>query len=180
MKLIVGLGNPGQKYEHTRHNVGFIALDHFLRDSHAEVRWENNFDSHIASVTIENERVIFIKPQTYMNESGKAVTAALNFYKVSIAENLLVIHDEVDLPFGTIRENSDSSAAGHNGVKSIIEALSSQNFHRLRIGVETRESREHMPTDAFVLENFTPEERKKLEDDVLPQVDEKIELFLEK
>lgn len=180
MKLIVGLGNPGDKYRQTRHNAGFLALDHFFETAGAPVAWENNFDSLITQLTIEGDKILFIKPQTFMNESGRAVSAALNFYKVSIAENLLIIHDEVDLPFGTVREANDSSSAGHNGVTSIIESLGTQNFYRLRIGVETRESRAHMPTDAFVLENFSPEELVRLQEEILPEVDQKIELFLEK
>ena len=180
MKLIVGLGNPGDKYRHTRHNAGFMALDHFLETAGEPIAWENNFDSRVAAITIEGEKILFMKPQTFMNESGRAVTQALNFYKVSIAENLLVIHDEVDLPLGTVRETNDSSSAGHNGVSSIIESLASQNFYRLRIGVETRESRAHLPTDAFVLENFTPEEMARLQKEILPEVSRKIELFLEK
>lgn len=180
MKLIVGLGNPGDKYKTTRHNAGFLAVDHFLEGiAAASAKWENNFDSRIATATIENEKIIFLKPQTFMNESGRAVSQALNFYKVSIAENLLIVHDEVDLPLGTVRLSSDSSAAGHNGVASVIEHLGSQNFHRLRIGVETRESRAHMPTDAFVLEGFTAEELARLKEEILPETDAKLESFLE-
>jgi len=180
MKLIVGLGNPGDKYATTRHNAGFLAVDHFLEAGGANISWENNFDSHIATITIEGEKMIFLKPQTFMNESGRAVSAALNFYKVSIAENLLVIHDDVDLPLGTVRESNDSSSAGHNGVSSIIESLGSQNFYRLRIGVETRESRAYKPTDAFVLENFSSEELARLKSEILPKVNEKIEQFIKK
>jgi PTH1 family peptidyl-tRNA hydrolase len=180
MKLIVGLGNPGEKYHHTRHNAGFLALDHYLASTGAAISWDNNFDSHIASLDIGGDKILFIKPQTFMNESGRAVADALNFYKVSIAENLLVIHDDVDLPLGTVRETNSSSSAGHNGVSSIIEALSSQNFYRLRIGVETREVRALMPTDAFVLANFTAEELDRLQKEILPDVDQKIGQFIEK
>jgi PTH1 family peptidyl-tRNA hydrolase len=180
MKLIVGLGNPGDKYRLTRHNAGFMTLDYFLETAGAQISWENNFDSHIAALNVGGDKILFIKPQTFMNESGRAVSAALNFYKVSIAENLLIIHDDVDLPLGTVRETNDSSSAGHNGIKSIIESLSSQNFYRLRVGVETRETRAHMPTDAFVLENFTDEELARLQKEILPAVNEKIELFIKK
>lgn len=185
MKLIVGLGNPGDKYRANRHNVGFMALDHYLEtagagNDGAQISWENNFDSHIAALTVDGDKILFIKPETFMNESGRAVSQALNFYKVSIAENLLVIHDDVDLPLGTVRETNDSSSAGHNGVSSIIEALASQNFYRLRVGVETRESRAHMPTDAFVLENFNEEELARLKTEILPAINGQINQFIKK
>ena len=109
-----------------------------------------------------------------MNESGEAVKAICDFYKIDVSKDLLIIHDEVDLPLGTIRVTDSSSAAGHNGVQDIIEKLGTQDFHRLRVGVESRPSREHLPTEAFVLQNFTAEELQKLKEEIFPQA--KIEI----
>jgi PTH1 family peptidyl-tRNA hydrolase len=125
-----------------------------------------------------DKKVIFLKPQTYMNDSGQALKVICNFYKIGISDDLLIIHDEVDLPFGAVRMTDSSSSAGHNWVQSIIDNLGTQDFHRLRIGVEARAHREDMPTDAFVLQNFSEEELKKFNADVLPEVKKQIEKFL--
>lgn len=113
-----------------------------------------------------------------MNDSGQALRLFCNFYKMDFAQDLLIVHDDVDLPFGAIRMAVDSSSAGHKGIESIIEALGTQNFARLRIGVETRQSRDEMPTDAFVLQNFTDEELNKLHKEILPNVKIQIEKFI--
>ena len=121
---------------------------------------------------------ILVKPQTFMNDSGKAVSEIVNFYKTDISKDLLIIHDDSDLPLGTIRTADSSSSAGHNGVQDIIDKLGTQNFHRIRIGVESRQSRNDMPTDAFVLQNFTADELKKLQAEVFPKVNDEIEKFI--
>lgn len=171
MKIIVGLGNPGSNYEQTRHNAGWLVLDSYLGQ---KTGWEQKFHSEI----LRDGEVVFIKPQTFMNESGTTVSQIANFYKIDPSRDLLVIHDEVDLPFGTIRTTSSSSPAGHNGVKDIIEKLGTQDFYRIRIGVESRPSRDIMPTDAFVLQNFTDEELNKLNKEIFPKVKMEIEKFL--
>ena len=180
MKLIVGLGNPGEQYKHTRHNAGFLAVDFILNDgdSFMQARPSHEFKSEMHTVTQNGNKIIFIKPQTFMNDSGQALKVICNFYKMDLTQDLLVIHDEVDLPLGTIRLTNSSSAAGHNGVQSIIDNLGTQDFHRLRIGVETRAARADMPTDAFVLQNFTSDELAKLQSDVLPKAKAEIEKFL--
>ncbi len=164
MKLIAGLGNPGDEYKHTRHNAGFLALD-FLLNSNGLLQDSpsHEFKSEIYTSGNGQEKVIFLKPQTYMNDSGQALKLICNFYKIDLSKDLLVIADEVDLPFGSIRLTNSSSAAGHNGIKSLIENLGTQDFNRIRIGVETRETRDQIPTDAFVLQNFTDDELAKLE-----------------
>lgn len=185
MKIVVGLGNPDKKYKQTRHNAGFLMIDgffgHIMSDPKTPgsftVKASNNFHGLIIPLPPVFDAQLF-KPQTFMNESGKAVKEICDFYKVDVSKNLLVIHDEVDLPLGTIRATDSSSAAGHNGVADIIEKLGTQNFHRIRIGVESRESRNDIPTDAFVLQNFTDDELKKLHDDVFPKVKTEIENFL--
>lgn len=188
MKLIVGLGNPGKKYKTTRHNAGFMAVDFILKDGDAfmTAKPSHEFKSEMytwlpPSKTAgqnNDKKIIFLKPQTYMNDSGQALKVICNFYKMNLAADLLVIHDDTDLPLGTIRAAGSSSAAGHNGVRSIIENLGTQDFHRIRIGIETRASRNDLPTDAFVLQNFTDLELKKLQDEVLPKVKGEMEKFI--
>lgn len=180
MKIIVGLGNPGEKYKNTRHNAGFLAVDYILNfdNQFMTAKASHEFKSEMYTMGNAENKVIFLKPQTYMNDSGQALKVICNFYKIGLSDDLLVIHDEVDLPFGTIRMTGSSSAAGHNGVQSIIDNLGTQDFHRLRIGVESRAHREDMPTDAFVLQNFSDEELEKFNSDVLPQIKKQIEKFL--
>lgn len=181
MKLVVGLGNPGEKYKNTRHNAGFLALDFLLNDNDGfmTAKESHEFKSDLFTwLGPDGEKVLFLKPQTYMNDSGQALKVICNFYKMDFKNDLLVVHDEIDLPFGSIRVNYSASAAGHNGVKSIIENLGTQDFNRLRIGVENRSSRDQIPTEAFVLQNFSEEEMAKLNSQVLPAVKLEIEKFL--
>lgn len=181
MKLVVGLGNPGKQYERTRHNAGFLAVDYILGfDGYLQARPSHEFKSEAFTWQDGAQKIIFLKPQTYMNDSGQALKIVCNFYKMDLASDLLVIHDDTDLPLGTIRSTPSSSAAGHNGVQSIIDNLGTQDFHRIRIGVETRASRQDMPTDAFVLQNFSEVEWKDLNENIFPQVQQEIEKFLGK
>lgn len=185
MQLIVGLGNPGKKYENTRHNAGFLALTHFL-DGIEQISCSHKFDGELCEVSFTatslesgtKVKAFFLKPLTFMNNSGRAVASAVKFYKIDVQKELLVVHDEIDLKFGYIKPAFDSSPAGHNGIKSIIENLGTQEFHRLRIGIETRASRNEKPTDSFVLENFTPTEAHELVTNVFPNTDEMIAHFL--
>ena len=180
MKLIVGLGNPGEKYKLNRHNAGFLALDFLLdNDGFMNAKPSHEFKSDIFSwKNADGEKILFVKPQTYMNDSGQALKIICNFYKMDLAKDLLVVHDDTDLPFGEIRATDSSSSAGHNGVQSIIDNIGTQNFHRVRIGVEARQSRDQMPTDAFVLQNFSDDELKKLREEILPKVEIQIKNFL--
>lgn len=179
MKMIVSLGNPGTKYEHTRHNAGFLALDWLLTTYNIQhTTWDKKYDSKILETKINKQKILFVKPVTYMNDSGKAVVEIINFYKVDVKNDLLIIHDDSDLPLGTIRLTDSSSSAGHNGVQDIIDKLGTQGFHRIRIGVESRDSRKDMPTEAFVLQNFTDNELAKLQADVFPKIKKEIEKFI--
>ncbi len=182
MKLIVGLGNPGEQYKHTRHNAGFLALDFILKegDGFMTTRPSREFKSEMFTWQQDGKKVIFLKPQTFMNDSGQALEIICNFYKMDLAKDLLVIHDDSDLPFGAIRATDSSSSAGHNGVQNIIDNLGTQDFHRIRIGVETRTTRDDIPTDAFVLQNFSDDELSKLQNDILPKVKAAVENFLNK
>ncbi len=141
MILIVGLGNPGKKYEKTRHNIGFRIIDSlgFARD----------------------KNIILLKPDTFMNESGKAVQKTLAYYKIPVS-NLIVIHDDIDLPFETIRISKNASSAGHKGVQSIINALQSKDFVRIRIGIQAKTGKPE-DVEKFVLKKFSKAEEKIIE-----------------
>ena len=177
MKLIVGLGNPGKKYEHTRHNAGWLALDFLIADFGFRIA-DFGLNKKLEAEILRVRDDFFVKPQTFMNLSGKTVKAALDFYKLGAENQLLVIHDDSDLPLGAVRAVFDSSSAGHNGVQSVIDELGTQKFHRLRIGVETRASRNDLPTEAFVLRDFTDDELAKLKQDILPKVKSEVANFL--
>lgn len=161
MKLIVGLGNPGKKYERTRHNVGFLALERLAAGGGtAEWKPEKKFFGLVATGQVGTEKVLFLKPQTMMNLSGKSVAAAAHFYKLSPPE-VVVFSDDLDLPFGTVRWRDRGASGGHNGLKSITQSLGSDNFPRLKFGISTPD-REQMPAEAFVLQKFSPDEWKDL------------------
>ena len=138
MKLLVGLGNPGEKYEHTRHNLGFQVVEKFLKDvsSAAQGQWESSekVKSEISVVTIKHEKVILAKPKTYMNNSGMAVVHLSSFYKVE-PQDIWIVYDELDLPVGVLKIRFGGAAAGHHGVESIIEKLGTDQFWRFRLGI---------------------------------------------
>ena len=133
-KLIVGLGNPGDKYFETKHNVGFMLVDKLCKDLNLKFTVDKIFQAEISSTFLNGEKIYFIKPTTFMNESGKAVNALLTYYGLDI-EDLLVIYDDLDMEVGKIRLRSKGSAGGHNGIKSIIKHIGSQEFKRIKIGI---------------------------------------------
>ncbi len=134
MKVFVGLGNPGREYAATKHNVGFMLADRLAADLGAE-SWRDNFNAQVAETFFEGEKILIVKPQTFMNASGESVGPLTNFYKV-YTENLIVAHDDMDLPAGKIRLRPSGSGGGHHGVESIIQFLGgAKNFPRVRIGV---------------------------------------------
>lgn len=132
-KLIVGLGNPGARYEKTRHNIGWMALDAFAKKAGVEIM-KSGFKGLYGEHKYWSEKVILLKPLTFMNLSGESVGPAAHFYKIDPAE-ILVVYDDMDLPTGKLRVRESGSAGGHNGMKSLIEVLGTQEFPRLRIGV---------------------------------------------
>lgn len=150
MKLIVGLGNPGKKYEHSWHNFGFAALEE-AREIFGlpPLKKSARFRAELSEGLFEGEKIILAKPLTYMNNSGESVKALAGFYKIKPAE-IIVIHDDLDLPLSKIRLAKDSSAGGHNGVKSIIEQLATKDFLRIKIGVKTN-LLEKIPAEDYVL-----------------------------
>jgi PTH1 family peptidyl-tRNA hydrolase len=159
MKLIIGLGNPEKRYDDTRHNVGFCMLDAIARAHSASFQDRPKFKSQIAELVIGDEKVLLIKPTTYYNLTGEAMRLVMDFYKVS-PEDILIIHDELALPFGTIRTRQGGSDAGNNGVKSINEH-GGMTTSRIRIGV-WNELRDRMDDAAFVLSTFSKSEREAL------------------
>lgn len=156
MKLIVGLGNPGSKYEHTRHNAGFLAIDYIAKELGLDWSEQKKTKSQVA----KSLDVVLAKPQTFMNLSGEATTALMNFYKVS-KDELVVIHDDIDVDLGKIKTTSSSRAAGNNGVQSIIDQLGTQEFFRIRVGIRTPD-RSIIPAEKFVLERFKKDELETL------------------
>lgn len=172
MLTIVGLGNPEKKYDHTRHNFGFLVVE-ALRQNGAMNDWKKKKNCLIAQGAILTKTVMLVQPQTFMNNSGPALLSSLD---KKIINNLLVVHDELDLLFGEMKLQYDKSAAGHNGVQSIIDAFGTKNFWRLRLGIG------HNPkaSDAkqFVLEKFTAEEKKQLPQ-IIEQAVEEIKKFIE-
>lgn len=171
MLIVVGLGNPGAKYEFTRHNAGFMALDHLVRARGLEWEYNKKFDADI----IKNGDTIYVKPRTFMNNSGTALCALLSYYKLlpkkfgflkeknlDLANMLVVIHDDIDIELGKFKLSQNSRAAGHKGVQSIIDCLKTKNFKRLRIGIKSNKP-EQMQTMDFVLQKFPAEEQKIIE-----------------
>lgn len=133
MKCIIGLGNPGKKYEKTRHNIGFIVIDELVKRFSINLN-KTKYKCTYEIQTIQQEKVLFIKPQTFMNLSGEGVRPLLDFYKVEV-EDVLVIYDDLDLPVGKIRLREKGGHGGHNGIRSLIEHLGTKDFKRLRIGI---------------------------------------------
>ncbi len=152
--LIAGLGNPGREYAGTRHNVGFLVCDELARRHGATFR--SKFSGELAEARIDGRRVALLKPQTYVNESGRSVGAAARFFKVE-PEGLLVVHDEVDLEPGRLQARAGGGLAGHNGLRSIAQHLKTQEFLRLRVGVGRPERGDPRPVADFVLSAFPPE-----------------------
>lgn len=167
MKLIVGLGNPGEKYEKTRHNLGFMVVDQFLKDvtETSETKWSHEvkvksdiavFEWPVGSTT---EKVILAKPRTYMNNSGMAVSLLANYYKIE-PKDIWIVHDELDIPTGNMKIRIGGSSAGHKGIESIMNSLGTEKFYRFRLGIgvsrlQTEVAHHMMPkADEYVLDRF--------------------------
>ena len=154
MKIVVGLGNPGEKYAHTRHNIGFMVIDEILKDYVAGPKYNKKFEAIIYSL---DKNRLLIKPQTFMNISGKTVNRVVNFYKTK-PEDLLIVHDDVDLGFGEIKHQFGRGAAGHKGVQSIVDSLGSDQFNRVRVGIgRPKDSTE---VEKWVLQGFSEDKNK--------------------
>jgi peptidyl-tRNA hydrolase, PTH1 family len=169
VKLLVGLGNPGRKYERTRHNLGFTIIDRLAAENRVKVR-NKVYDAMVGEWSAGGERVLLVKPQSYMNRSGESVKALMRESAVA-PEDLVVVYDELDLPFGKIRIRPKGSSAGHRGLHSIIESLAGAPFYRVRVGIG-RPPEGVDPAD-YVLEHFTSEELQRLEE-IIPVAAEAI------
>ncbi|MBU8908431.1 aminoacyl-tRNA hydrolase [Desertibacillus haloalkaliphilus] len=155
MKLIVGLGNPGKKYEGTRHNVGFSVIDQCAKDLMIDID-QSKFKGVYGYKTIEGEKVFLLKPLTYMNLSGESIRPLMDFYKIDI-NDLLVVYDDLDLPVGKIRLRQKGGHGGHNGIRSIISHLGTNEFKRIRVGVDRPTADDTVIN--HVLSTFRPDER---------------------
>lgn len=160
MYLIVGLGNPGLEYSMNRHNIGFMACDHWLKSLNGD-GYREEHKALTRKFKIEDQDILLAKPQTYMNKSGESVIALMNFYKIS-RENLLVVHDDIDLPFGSMKIHFNRGAGGQNGVKNISQLLGGNDFARLKLGVGRPPHPDFSVAD-YVLGNFPKEEQKQLD-----------------
>lgn len=172
MKLVVGLGNPGNQYNFTRHNIGFLALDFYFKRYKADWR-DKPFLGAIRGVLGDT---LFIKPQNFYNETGRVVADYMRHFKIP-ASDILVICDNFDLEFGAVRFKASGSAGGNNGLKSIDSTLGSSDYARIRVGTENDELRKKIGDIDFVLSKFTPEEKEKLPE-VLSKITEKIDDFI--
>jgi peptidyl-tRNA hydrolase, PTH1 family len=175
MKLILAQGNPGLEYTYTRHNVGFLALDFYATKQELEFQTKSKFHADIAEQTIDGEKILLVKPLTFYNETGVSARTIADFYKVDVAD-ILVIHDELALPFGTIRTREKGSDAGNNGIKSLNSHLG-ENYTRIRIGT-WNEIADKAGSFDFVLSKFNQEELAKLKKDIFPKISELITEFI--
>ena len=177
MKLIVGLGNPGDKYKFTRHNAGFMALDYLSINSKfgdLNFNFESKFKGEIAKTNCFGESVIFLKPHTFMNLSGESVIAVMNFFKID-KKDLLIIHDDLDMPVGKMRFRAKGSDGGQKGIRSIIQMLGGANdFDRLKLGIGPQLN---LSAEAYVLQNFSDEQMTTMKD-VLKKTSDAIEIYL--
>ncbi|NLC54880.1 MAG: aminoacyl-tRNA hydrolase [Erysipelothrix sp.] len=166
MKLIVGIGNPGKEYENTRHNVGFLAVDK-IADHHNVEFDQKKFNSVYAILRIKGQRVILMKPETYVNLSGSAVLSMMNYFGID-KDEILIIYDDFALPLGKIRVRFKGSGGGHNGLINIIEYLKTQNFKRMRIGIDSNPLIENKN---YVLGRFNKDDQKVIDETLKKLVD---------
>jgi len=176
MKVIFAQGNPEPDYANTRHNIGFTILNEIAEK--LELKWANNakFSAHVAETSISGEKVLFVKPTTFYNETGNSIRKIVDFYKLAPETDLLIVHDDLALPFGTIRIRGEGSDGGNNGIKSINTHLN-PNYSRIRVGTDN-ELRGKMANDAdFVTSKFSTDEKEQLTDKIIPQAIELINKF---
>jgi PTH1 family peptidyl-tRNA hydrolase len=171
MKLIVGLGNPGRNYARNRHNIGFMCINHFARSQGVKFDRKQS-RARTGKSKIAGNEVVLAKPQTHMNSSGEAVSRLVSKFKINLVD-LIIIHDDLDLPLGKIRLSSGSSSGGHKGINSIIKELGSQDFIRVRIGIGRPAGASEDDVIAYVLSNFTSEQKHAIAP-AIPRVSEAI------
>ncbi len=178
MIIIAGLGNPGEKYKDTRHNVGFQIIDQIAKENNfPDFKLSKKFNSLISEKILKKEKMVLLKPQTFINESGKAIRKIMDFYKINL-ENLFVIHDDIDIVFGKIKIVKARGSAGHKGVDSIIKEIGTKNFTRFRVGIQPEKGKPKNP-EKFVLQKFNKEE-KKITKEVIKRMMKEMKERLEK
>ncbi len=166
--LIIGLGNPGKKYQDSRHNIGFKIIDVFAKEKNfPNFRLSQKFNAFLSEKIWGEKKIILVKPKTFMNNSGKAIKSILSFYKL-LPENIFVIHDDIDINFGNIKISQNRGSAGHKGVESIIKEIGTKNFKRLRFGILPQKGKPEN-IEKFVLEKFTKKEK-----DIIKKITKKI------
>lgn len=160
MKLIVGLGNPGKEYENTRHNIGFSFIDFYLDKKGLNEKWTKKFDGEYLQTNINGEKVLFLKPLTFMNLSGNSVRKIMNYFDIDVSD-ILIISDDLDIKVGNFKLKSDGSCGGHNGLRNIESNIGTTEYKRLKIGIS-----KNIETDTkdYVLGNFSKEEKDTLKD----------------
>lgn len=168
MRIIIGLGNPKDKYKYSRHNAGFMVVDEIAKELDLDWSEKKDLQSMVAECGTGDKKIIFVKPQTYMNLSGQAVQLVKNFYKLETSD-ITVIHDEVDLPFGVVKDKQGGGTAGHNGLNSVTSNIG-PDYNRIRIGIRN-ELTDLVDTSKFVLANFQKEELQFLKQ-MVPKVRE--------
>ena len=174
MTIIIGLGNPGKQFEKTRHNIGFTAVNKIASDfQFPNFNFQSNFNAEISQGEIAGKKIILAKPQTFMNNSGDAVKKIIDYYKLSDT-NLIIIHDDIDLPVGKIKIVQERGSAGHKGVESIIQSVGNDGLVRLRIGISPAQE---IKAKKIVLKNFSINE-KKLTGEVVEKISSAVELFM--
>ncbi len=173
MKLIAGLGNVGDKYCFTRHNAGFMVLDKWALDEGLSFREEKKLKCFLTKLRYNNEDLLLVKPTTFMNLSGEAVRAVMDYYKIGV-KDILIIYDDIALDLGRIRFRANGSDGGHNGIKSIIQHVGTKDFDRLKVGIGPQPN---IPSENYVLQNFPKEQHEELKD-VLKKSIEAVEYYL--
>jgi PTH1 family peptidyl-tRNA hydrolase len=162
VKLIVGLGNPGLLYKNTRHNIGFYVIDEILKDMKI-TKFKTKFGGLYNSLLIKDQQVIFLKPYKYINLSGEVIKDFVDYFNINISD-ILIIHDDLDLPIGYYKIKKSGGTGGHNGLKSVEGSLKTKNYTRLKIGISNNKS---METHKYVLEKFSLKEREELEKNII-------------
>ena len=175
MKCIIGLGNIGKEYENTRHNLGFMAIDYLTKKYNISLDKKRKKSIYGEGI-INGQKVSVVKPTTFMNLSGEAIAEILNWYKLDI-KDILVIYDDVDIPLGDVRYRLKGSSGTHNGMRNIIETIKTEEFARIRIGMENRCGLP-IPLIDYVLQKFSKEELEKIEKEIMPVVEENVLNFL--
>lgn len=175
MKVIFGLGNPGQQYANTRHNAGFMVLDEYLHQTRPDRRF--NFSSKFSCELYQENDLVLAKPQTYMNDSGKAVQALIRFYKIEDMHDVYVVHDDLDIELGSYKMQFGTGPKVHNGLSSIYRVLGTEQFWHVRVGVDSRHGDRSLPGYVYVMQPLSQDEKSQLQSSIfkiVPQLDQQL------